>query len=53
MEKVLICKNCQNTTFYELHTLAIGKVEGKETQWQLLKCMKCGEVKSEKTETIR
>lgn len=51
--KESVCKNCGNEYFYIIYDLSIGHVEGKETQFELLKCMDCGTLNTKTFETTR
>lgn len=47
----LIC-NCGNDSFVVLYDLRMGHAD-TETNWELLKCLDCGIIRTEKFETIR
>jgi hypothetical protein len=51
-EKGLICTNCGNEYFYLSYNLTIGSHEN-ETQFELLKCLDCGQLRTETAETTR
>lgn len=51
-DRELICTNCGNEYFYISYNLTIGSREN-ETQFELLKCMNCGQLRTEKFETTR
>jgi len=53
LETELVCKHCGNEYFYIVYDLSIGHVEGKETQFELLKCMDCGTMNTKTFETTR
>ena len=48
----LICNNCNNDTFCVLYDMHMGH-DGKDTQFELLKCLNCGQLQNQKFETIR
>ena len=52
-EKESICKNCGGDYSYVLYDLSMGRIEGRQTNFELLKCMCCGQIRTEKFETTR
>jgi uncharacterized Zn finger protein len=52
-ERESICKNCGDAYAFVLYDLSMGRIEGQHTNFELLKCMSCGQIRTEKFETIR
>ena len=53
MTEELICTNCGDNCFVVLYDLAMGSIEDTQTNFELLKCMNCGQLQNQKFETTR
>ena len=49
-EKEIICKNCGDGYFHVLYDLALGRIQGTQIHWEMLRCMSCGQIQVDRTE---
>jgi hypothetical protein len=50
--KEITCNNCGDGYFYIVSTLSLGQMEEKMTTFELLRCMACGSLQTERFDIL-